>query len=59
MGEEMSVNDVYDVFKSTLTEVPNEVVGWRKRKGRKIGNACWTNEIKDAIEQKREHIGKC
>ncbi len=35
VGEEMSVNYVYDVFKSTVTEVANEVVGWRERKGRK------------------------
>ncbi len=27
VGEEMSVNDVYDVFKGTVTEVANEVVG--------------------------------
>ncbi len=34
VGEEMSVNDVYDVFKGTVMEVENEVVGWRERKGR-------------------------
>ncbi len=34
-GEEMSVNDVYDVFKGTVTEVANEVLGWRERKGEK------------------------
>ena len=27
VGEEMSVNDVYDVFKGTVMEVAHEVVG--------------------------------
>ncbi len=31
----MYVNDVYDVFKGTVLEVANEVVGWRERKGEK------------------------
>ncbi len=31
VGEEISVNDVYDVFKGTVTEVANDVVGWRER----------------------------
>ncbi len=53
VGEEISVNDVCDVFKGTVTEVANEVVGWRGRKGRKKGSAWWTNEIKDAVEQKK------
>ncbi len=35
VGEEMSVNDVCNVFKGTLTEVANEEVGWRERKGKK------------------------
>ncbi len=26
----MSVNDVYDVFKGTVMEVADEVVGWRE-----------------------------
>ncbi len=50
----MSVHDVYDVFNGTVTEVANEVVGWRERKGRKKGNAWWTNEIKDK-ENKIKH----
>ncbi len=39
VGEEISVNDVYNVFKGTVMEVVNEVVGWRERKGRKKGKA--------------------
>ncbi len=31
----MSVNNVYDVFKGTVMEVANEVVGWRESGGRK------------------------
>ncbi len=31
MGEEMSLNEVYDVFKSTVMEVADEVVGWREQ----------------------------
>ncbi len=31
--EGMSVNDVYDVFKDTLMEVADEVVGWKEREG--------------------------
>ncbi len=31
MGEEISVSDVYDVFKGTVMEVAGEVVGWRER----------------------------
>ncbi len=33
--EEMSVNDVYDVFKGRVMEVADEVVGWRESRGRK------------------------
>ncbi len=58
VGEEMSVNDVYNVFKGTVMEVANEVVGWRERKGRKKGNAWWTSEIKDAVEQKKRTYRK-
>ncbi len=29
----MSVNEVYDVFKSTVMEVAADVVGWRERAG--------------------------
>ncbi len=35
VGEGMSVNDVYDVFKGTVLEVADEVVGWRESGGRK------------------------
>ncbi len=31
VGEGMSVNDVYDIFKGTVLEVADEVVGWRER----------------------------
>ncbi len=48
----MSVNDVYDVFKGTMLEVADEVVGWRESGRRKKGNAWWTDEIKDAVERK-------
>ncbi len=35
VGEEMSVNEVYNVFKSTVMEVADEVVGWRECGGGK------------------------
>ncbi len=35
VGVEMSVNEVYDVFKSTVMEVADEVLGWRESGGRK------------------------
>ncbi len=35
VGEGMSVNDVYDVFKGTVLEVADEVVGWRESGGEK------------------------
>ncbi len=53
---EISENYVYDVFKDTVMGVANEVVGWREIKGRKKGNVWWTNEIKDAVEQKKKSI---
>ncbi len=53
VGEEISVSDVYDIFKSTVMEVAHEVVGWRESGGRKKGNAWWTNEIKDAVKRKK------
>ncbi len=34
-GEEMSVNDVYDIFKGTVMEVAHEVVEWRESGRRK------------------------
>ncbi len=37
----MSVNDVYDVFKSTVMEVANEVVGWREKGEKK--RKCMVN----------------
>ncbi len=33
VGEGMSVNDVYDIFKGTVLEVADEVVGWRESGG--------------------------
>ncbi len=53
MGEELSVNEVHDVFKSTVMEVADEVVGWRESEGRKKGNTWCTNEIKVAVEGKK------
>ncbi len=53
-GEGMNVNDMYDVFKGTMMEVADEVVGWRESWGEKKGNAWWTNEIKDAVEGKKK-----
>ncbi len=35
----MSVNEVYDVFKSTVMEVADDVVRWRESGGRKKRNA--------------------
>ncbi len=35
VGEGMSVNDVYDVFKGTVMKVADEVVRWRDSGGRK------------------------
>ncbi len=53
----MSVNDVYDVFKDTVLEVADEVVGERER-WRKKGNTWWTDEIKDAVERKKRAYKK-
>ncbi len=39
VGEEMSVNGVYDIFKGTVMDVAHEVVGWRESGERKKGNA--------------------
>ncbi len=35
----MSVNEVYDVFKGTVMEVADEVVGWRESGEEKRKNA--------------------
>ena len=49
----MSVNDVYDIFKSTVMEVADEVRGVERERGKEKGNALWRNEIKDALEGKK------
>ncbi len=54
----MFVNEVYDVLKSTVMDVADDVVGWRERGGRKKGNTWWTNDMKDAVERKKRAYKK-
>ena len=53
VGEETSVNDVFSLFKGVVTTVADEVVGYRVVKGGRKGNAWWTQEIKEAVEDKK------
>ena len=55
VSEETSVNDVFSLFKGVVTTVVSEVVGYRVLKGGRKGNAWWTQEIKEAIQDKRAY----
>ncbi len=50
---EMNVSDMYGLFKGTVMEMADEVLGWREGKGKKRGSAWWTNKIRDAVEGKK------
>ncbi len=58
VGEEMSVNDVYDVFKGTVMEVAKEVLGWRKKGEKKKEMHGGQMKFKDAVEQKKRAYRK-
>ena len=51
--EETSVNEVFSVFKEVVMSVAAEVVGHKVLKGRRGGSAWWTDEIKEAVDEKR------
>ncbi len=53
VGEETSVNDVFNVFKEVMT-VAQKVVGHRICKCRAKGSAWWAEEIKGAVEEKKK-----
>ncbi len=46
VGEETSVNDVFNVLKKSVMTAAQEVVGYRICKSRAKGSAWWTEEIK-------------
>ena len=57
-GDGASVNDVYSVFKGLMNAVAAEMVGYRVDRGRRKKNAWWTDEIKEAVEEKRRAYEK-
>ncbi len=52
VGEEMSVNDVYNVFKSTVMEVADEVLGWREWGGKKW--KCMVDKLNKGCSRKEK-----
>ena len=55
LEEEPSVNCVFDVFKEVVLGVAEEVVGYRVQKGGRRENVWWTDEIREAVGEKRAY----
>merc|ERR1712035_113991 len=57
-GEE-NVEVMYEILKTAVRDVTERVVGSKVvRKRNKKGNAWWTDEVKEAVEKKREAYKK-
>ena len=55
MNEGENVNSLFEMFAAAVNSVAEEVCGVKKIKGnRNKGSAWWTNEVKQAVERKRE-----
>ncbi|KAK3893161.1 hypothetical protein Pcinc_003002 [Petrolisthes cinctipes] len=54
IGEGVGVNAVYEMFKMRVLRTAAEVVGYKSQKRGKKGSAWWTEEVKDAVEDKRK-----
>ena len=53
LEEEPSVNCVFGVFKEVVLAVAEEVVGYRLQRAGRRENVWWTDEIREAVEEKR------
>ncbi|KAK3881607.1 hypothetical protein Pcinc_013953 [Petrolisthes cinctipes] len=54
MGEGVGVNDMYEMFKTIVLKTTAEVVGYKSQKRGKKGSAWWSEEVKDAVKEKRK-----
>ncbi|KAK4327054.1 hypothetical protein Pmani_002500 [Petrolisthes manimaculis] len=54
MGEGVGVNDAYEMFKNIVMKTAAGVVGYKAQKRGKKGSAWWTEEMKDAVDEKRK-----
>ena len=56
---ERNVEVMYEILKTAVRDVTERVVGTKVvRKRKKKGNAWWTDEVKEAVEKKREAYKK-
>ncbi len=58
MEDHACVSKVFDIFKRSLVQVTEEVVGYKTCRRGKNGTAWWTQEIKTAVEEKRKAYKK-
>ncbi len=54
MTDNACVSEVFETFKRSLIQATEKVVGYRTVGRRGRGTAWWTQEIKMAVEEKRE-----
>ncbi len=58
MEDNACANEVFEIFKRSLVQAAEEVVGYKTCRREKKGTACWTQEIKIAVEEKRKAYKK-
>ena len=59
MGEDMNVGEAFESLKSSMIGVTEKICGYKRvRKGKRRGDAWWTKEVKEAVEEKKEAYRK-
>ncbi len=58
MEDNACVSEVFEIFKRSLVQATEEVVGYKKCRRGKKRTAWWTQEIKIAVEEKRNAYKK-
>ena len=59
IGEDVNVGEAFESLKSSMIGATEKICGYKRvRKGKRRGDAWWTKEVQEAVEEKKEAYRK-